>query len=179
MRGDQLARQWRILRTIESKKQGTTVAELSAQEDCSPRAICRDLSPLRPPGFPAVLDSNENLTGATNSKQEFATQNGSDYYGEWGLCEVMSWVMAWRPLQNIQFCSRSRNGRVLPTGILRVFRGRKSECDADMGQKSMCCDGLAWEACLGAGARTSPAGCGTRACSNCTKICRRPRGVGS
>ena len=30
MRGDQLAKQWRILRTIESRKQGATVAELDA-----------------------------------------------------------------------------------------------------------------------------------------------------
>ena len=43
MRGDQLARQWRILRTIESKKHGITVAELASQEDCHPRTIWRDL----------------------------------------------------------------------------------------------------------------------------------------
>ena len=52
MRGDQLARQWRILRTIESKKQGATVAELSAQEDCSPRTIWRDLAAIQEAGFP-------------------------------------------------------------------------------------------------------------------------------
>ena len=34
MRGDQLARQWRILRVIESRKQCATVAELAAQEGC-------------------------------------------------------------------------------------------------------------------------------------------------
>jgi len=37
MRGDQLARQWRILGTIESRKQGATVAELADQEGCHRR----------------------------------------------------------------------------------------------------------------------------------------------
>jgi len=40
-----------------------------------------------------------------------------------GLVEVMSWVLAWRPLQGFQFWSRSRNARVLATEMLRVFRG--------------------------------------------------------
>ncbi len=47
MRGDQLARQWRILRTIESKDQGATVAELTAQEDCHTRGIWRDLAAIK------------------------------------------------------------------------------------------------------------------------------------
>jgi len=52
MRGDQLARQWRILRTIESGNQGATVAELAEQEDCSPRTIWRDLAAIQKAGFP-------------------------------------------------------------------------------------------------------------------------------
>jgi hypothetical protein len=39
MRGDQLARQWRILRTIESRNHGATVAELASQEGCHTRTI--------------------------------------------------------------------------------------------------------------------------------------------
>ncbi|TET44861.1 MAG: HTH domain-containing protein, partial [Dehalococcoidia bacterium] len=42
MLGDQLARQWRILRTIESANHGVTVAQLAAEEDCSLRTIWRD-----------------------------------------------------------------------------------------------------------------------------------------
>lgn len=52
MRGDQLSRQWRILRTIESGNRGATVAELAAQEDCSPRTIWRDLAAIQEAGFP-------------------------------------------------------------------------------------------------------------------------------
>lgn len=52
MRGDQLARQWRILRTIESRAHGATVAELAQQEDCHPRTIWRDLTAIQAAGFP-------------------------------------------------------------------------------------------------------------------------------
>jgi predicted DNA-binding transcriptional regulator YafY len=52
MRGDQLARQWRILRSIEANKSGVTVAELAAEEDCHPRTIWRDLSAIQAAGFP-------------------------------------------------------------------------------------------------------------------------------
>ncbi len=156
MRGDQLARQWRILRTIESKKQGATVAELAAQEGCHPRTIWRDLAAIEPARLTSLLQSDqvrysprqlETQAGTGNS--QLATDAMTMEVG--GLVEVMSWVMAWRPSQGFQFWHRSRKARILPTGILRVFRARKSECDADMGQKRMFCDGLAWEACLGVG----------------------------
>lgn len=52
MRGEQLSRQWRILRVIESRAHGITVAELAAQEDCSPRTIWRDLAAIQAAGFP-------------------------------------------------------------------------------------------------------------------------------
>ena len=58
MRGDQLARQWRILRTIESKKRGITVGELAAQEDCSPRTIWRDLAAIQDAGFPLYSEKD-------------------------------------------------------------------------------------------------------------------------
>lgn len=56
MRGDQLARQWRVLRMIESQKQGVTVAELAQQEDCHPRTIWRDLRAIQAAGFPLYSD---------------------------------------------------------------------------------------------------------------------------
>lgn len=52
MRGDQLAKQWRILRAIESRGQGATVGELAAQEHCHPRTIWRDLAAIQAAGFP-------------------------------------------------------------------------------------------------------------------------------
>ena len=47
MRGDHLARLWRILRTIESRKHGVTVAELGAQEGCHTRTIWRVLAAIQ------------------------------------------------------------------------------------------------------------------------------------
>ena len=58
MRGDQLARQWRILRTIESRKQGATVAQLAAEEDCHTRTIWRDLAAIQSAGFPLYSEKD-------------------------------------------------------------------------------------------------------------------------
>jgi len=52
MRGDQLARQWRVIRAIESAKQGLTVAELARREQVGARTIYRDLDALHEAGFP-------------------------------------------------------------------------------------------------------------------------------
>jgi len=46
-RGDQLARQWRIIQTLVSSKHGKTVADLVKEENCHPRTIYRDLEALQ------------------------------------------------------------------------------------------------------------------------------------
>ena len=51
MRGEQLARQWRILRIIESEKHGATVAELAQQGDCHTGSGWLDLASIREAGF--------------------------------------------------------------------------------------------------------------------------------
>jgi hypothetical protein len=43
MRGDQLARQWRVIRAIEASPNGLTVAEIAEREDTGIRTIYRDL----------------------------------------------------------------------------------------------------------------------------------------
>ncbi len=58
VRGDQLARQWRILRTIESRNHGATVAELAQQEDCHTRTIWRDLAAIQEAGFPLYSEKD-------------------------------------------------------------------------------------------------------------------------
>ena len=52
MRGDQLARQWRIIRSIEANPQGLTIEEIVKMESCSRRTIYRDLDALQDAGFP-------------------------------------------------------------------------------------------------------------------------------
>jgi predicted DNA-binding transcriptional regulator YafY len=59
MRGDQLARQWRILRLIESSHTGLTVAEIADHEEVSLRTAYRDLEALQDAGFPLYCEKFE------------------------------------------------------------------------------------------------------------------------
>lgn len=58
MRGEQLSRQWRILRTLESNKYGIIVADLAEQERCHVRTIWRDLAALQDAGFPLYSEKD-------------------------------------------------------------------------------------------------------------------------
>ncbi len=50
MRGDQLARQWRIIRAIEASPSGLTVTEIAEREETGIRTIYWDLEALHSPG---------------------------------------------------------------------------------------------------------------------------------
>jgi len=56
MRGDQLARQWRIIRAIEASLNGLTVAEIARREETGIRTIYRDLEALQAAGFPLYTE---------------------------------------------------------------------------------------------------------------------------
>jgi predicted DNA-binding transcriptional regulator YafY len=58
-RGDQLARQWRIIQTLVSSKYGKTVAELGREENCTLRTIYRDLEALQEAGFPIFQERED------------------------------------------------------------------------------------------------------------------------
>jgi predicted DNA-binding transcriptional regulator YafY len=59
MRGDQLSRQWRILRQIEVSKNGLIVAEIAGLEGVSLRTAYRDLDDLQLSGFPLFAEKSE------------------------------------------------------------------------------------------------------------------------
>jgi DeoR/GlpR family transcriptional regulator of sugar metabolism len=89
VRGDQLARQWQILRTIESRNHEVTVADLAAQEGCHSRTIWRDLAAIQEAVFPLYSEAHETgrLIGGVlrylsksehrGSNSELGTQNRS------------------------------------------------------------------------------------------------------
>ena len=59
MRGDQLARQWRVLKKIEGSPQGLTVKEIEELGGVSNRTAYRDLEALQDAGFPLYTDKGE------------------------------------------------------------------------------------------------------------------------
>ena len=62
MRGDQLSRQWRILRQIEVSKNGLTAVEIAELGSISIRTAYRDLDDLQLAGFPLFAEKGEKGT---------------------------------------------------------------------------------------------------------------------
>ena len=55
-RGDQLGRQWRIIQTLLTSKQGKTATDLARDLECHSRTVYRDLEALQLAGFPLYTD---------------------------------------------------------------------------------------------------------------------------
>ena len=55
-RGDQLARQWKIIQSLISSRQGKSVSDLAADLHCHTRTVYRDLEALQAAGFPVYTD---------------------------------------------------------------------------------------------------------------------------
>jgi len=51
MRGDELARQWRVARPIEATSNGLNLPKNKQHEEAGSRRIYRDLEPLQAAGF--------------------------------------------------------------------------------------------------------------------------------
>jgi predicted DNA-binding transcriptional regulator YafY len=60
MRGDQLSRQWRVLRQLEVSKYGLTAAEIAELGGTSLRTAYRDLDDLQHAGFPLFSDPGDS-----------------------------------------------------------------------------------------------------------------------
>lgn len=61
-RGDQLSRQWRIIQTLITARQGKSASELAHTLECHSRTIYRDLEALQAAGFPLYNQKHENRT---------------------------------------------------------------------------------------------------------------------
>jgi len=58
-RGDQLARQWRIIQTMISSRHGKSASGLAHELSCHTRTVYRDLEALQAAGFPVYTDKVE------------------------------------------------------------------------------------------------------------------------
>ena len=55
-RGDQLARQWKIIQTLISFRMGKSAADIARDLSCHPRTVYRDLDALQSAGFPIYTE---------------------------------------------------------------------------------------------------------------------------
>ena len=58
-RGDQLARQWKIIQTLITSRRGKSAAELAEDFECYPRTLYRDLEALQVARFPIYTEKVE------------------------------------------------------------------------------------------------------------------------
>jgi predicted DNA-binding transcriptional regulator YafY len=58
-RGDQLARQGKIIQTLITSRQGRSAADLAREIECHPRTLYRDLEALQAAGFPIYTEKVE------------------------------------------------------------------------------------------------------------------------
>lgn len=56
MRGEQLARQWRLIQRLARSRYGATLEELAAELECVRRTVYRDLDALMMAGFPVASE---------------------------------------------------------------------------------------------------------------------------
>jgi predicted DNA-binding transcriptional regulator YafY len=59
MRGDQLARQWRLIQLLARRRYGVGLDELAAELECNKRTVYRDLDALQYAGFPVTSEKRD------------------------------------------------------------------------------------------------------------------------
>jgi predicted DNA-binding transcriptional regulator YafY len=60
MRGDQLARQWRLIQHLARSRYGVGLEELADELECTRRTVYRDLDALQYAGFPVTSEKRDN-----------------------------------------------------------------------------------------------------------------------
>ena len=58
MRGNQIARQWKIIRLMETRKQGLSGTDLARELDVPLRTVYRELDAIHEAGFPLYPDKD-------------------------------------------------------------------------------------------------------------------------
>ena len=75
-RGDQLGRQWKIIRSLIASTQGKSVQDLASELSCHARTVYRDLEALQVAGFPVYTERKNqknywSLMASANIKYPF------------------------------------------------------------------------------------------------------------
>ena len=59
MRGDQLARQWRLIQLLARRRYGAGLDDLAVELECHKRTVYRDLDALQYAGFPVTSEKRD------------------------------------------------------------------------------------------------------------------------
>ena len=97
MRGDQLSRQWRILRRLEVSKHGLTAAEVAEEGDVSLRTAYRDMDDLQLAGFPIYTEKEVKTT-----RWRFIDDYKFKIPEPFTLTELLVPASWWRSVQRLQ-----------------------------------------------------------------------------
>ncbi len=123
-RGDQLARQWKIIQTLIASRQGKSVPELAEMVECHTRTVYRDLEALQAAGFPvttereghrmvwSLLDAHRHTLPIPLSLAELTAL----YFGR-SLAEVLKGTVFYDALETLFAKIKS----LLPADMLRML----------------------------------------------------------
>ena len=107
-RGDQLARQWKIIQSLISSRQGKSVPDMAEALGCHRRTVYRDLEALQAAGFPVYTDRVEGRnhwslldTAKNNSPIPFSLPELMALYFSHGMMKVLKDTVFFDSLESL------------------------------------------------------------------------------
>ncbi len=127
-RAEQIPRQWRILKRLETHRYGLSAADLAREESCPVRTIYRDIADLEEAGFPLVQEKKGKRSLWKLAFQKGAPQVPFTYTEIYALNLGRGWM---RLLEGTDFydsiCSAYEKIRAtLPPGVLEHLEAFES-----------------------------------------------------
>jgi len=107
-RGDQLARQWKIIQSLTSTRQGKSVFDLAQTLRCHTRTVYRDLEALQAAGFPVFTDKagGKTLWSFLDTAKHsipipFSLPELMALYFSWGMMKVLKDTVFYDSLESL------------------------------------------------------------------------------
>jgi predicted DNA-binding transcriptional regulator YafY len=97
-RGDQLARQWKIIQSLISSRQGKSVSDMAQALHCHRRTVYRDLEALQAAGFPVYTD---RVGGQNNIPIPFSLPELMALYFSRGMMKVLKDTVFYDSLESL------------------------------------------------------------------------------